>query len=94
MASAQTARSGGLADDPLPLCLGIKFAMDSLLEGGGFELSVPRRERSEALSGTGTVMEVTKVRLEAVAYLPVPMVRIHFPPAKSLQTIGPRLSTD
>ena len=30
MASAQTARSGGFADDPLLLCLGIKFAMDSL----------------------------------------------------------------
>ena len=42
-----------------------------------------RRERSEALSGTGTVMEATKARLEAVAYLPVPMVRIHFPPALS-----------
>jgi hypothetical protein len=25
---------GGFADDPLLLCLGIKFAMDSLLEGG------------------------------------------------------------
>jgi hypothetical protein len=41
MASAQTARSGGFADDPLLLCLGIKFAMDSLLEGSGFEPSVP-----------------------------------------------------
>jgi hypothetical protein len=29
---------GGFADDPLLLCLGIKFAMDSLLEGAGFEL--------------------------------------------------------
>jgi hypothetical protein len=28
-------------------------------------------------------VEATKVRLEAVAYLPVPMVRIHFPPAES-----------
>jgi hypothetical protein len=44
MASAQTARSGGFADDPLLLCLGIKFAMDSLLEGVGFELPVPGRE--------------------------------------------------
>src|ERR1700731_60439 len=42
MASGQTARSGGFADDPLLLCLGIKFAMDSLLEGDGFELPVPR----------------------------------------------------
>src|SRR6516162_1696861 len=46
------------------------FAADSPLEGDGFELSVPRRERSESLSGTGSVMEATKVRLEAVAYLP------------------------
>jgi hypothetical protein len=45
MASAQTARSGGLGDDPLLLCLGIKFAMDSLLEGNGFELPVPRAIR-------------------------------------------------
>ena len=34
---------GGFADDPLLLCLGIKFAMDSLLEGTGFEPSVPQR---------------------------------------------------
>jgi hypothetical protein len=46
MASAQTARSGGFADDPLLLCLGIKFAMDSLLEGDGFELPVPREKKS------------------------------------------------
>ena len=42
-----------------------------------------RAKRIEALSGTGTVMEATKARLEAVAYLPVPMVRIHFPPPES-----------
>jgi hypothetical protein len=30
----------------------------------------PRRERNESRSGTGTVTEATKVRLEAVAYLP------------------------
>jgi hypothetical protein len=37
---------GGFADDPLLLCLGIKFAMDSLLEEAGFEPSVPgSRER-------------------------------------------------
>ena len=36
----------GFADDPLLLCLRIKFAMDSLLEGAGFEPSVPgSRER-------------------------------------------------
>ena len=35
---------GGFADDPLLLCLGIKFAMDSLLEGDGFELLVPRHK--------------------------------------------------
>ena len=35
---------GGFADDPLLLCLGIKFAMDSLLEGDGFELPVPVRQ--------------------------------------------------
>ena len=40
------------------------------MEGNGFELSVPRRERNESRSGTGTVTEATKVRLEAVAYLP------------------------
>jgi hypothetical protein len=27
------------------------------------DLSVPRRERSESVSGTGTVMEATKIRL-------------------------------
>ena len=43
---------------------------DCLLEGNGFELSVPRCERNESRSGTGTVTEATKVRLEAVAYLP------------------------
>jgi hypothetical protein len=32
---------GGFADDPPLLCLGTKFAMDSLLEGRGFELVVP-----------------------------------------------------
>jgi hypothetical protein len=47
-----------------------RFALDSLLEGNGFELSVPRRESNESPSGTGTVTEATKVRLEAVAYLP------------------------
>jgi hypothetical protein len=31
---------GGFADDPPLLCLGTKFAMDSLLEGDGFELSL------------------------------------------------------
>ena len=30
---------------PWPLCLGIKFAMGSLLEGDGFEPSVPPREK-------------------------------------------------
>src|SRR6516164_1885204 len=62
------------------------FVADSPLEGAGFEMSVPRRKRSEALCspfGNGTVMEATKVRLEAVVYLRVPMVRIHFPPAVS-----------
>jgi hypothetical protein len=39
-------------------------------EGNGFEVSVPRRERNESSSRTGTVTEVTKVRLETVAYLP------------------------
>ena len=35
------------------------------------DLSVPRRERQgESVSGTGTVMEATKIRLEAVASLP------------------------
>src|SRR5262249_55615099 len=34
------------------------------------DLSVPRRERSGSISGTGTVTETTKVRLEAVASLP------------------------
>ena len=48
----------------------VRFAMDSPLEGNGFELSVPRRESNESHSGTGTVTEATKVRLEAVAYLP------------------------
>jgi len=43
---------------------------DCLLEGNGFELSVPRRESNESHSGTGTVTEATKVRLEEVAYLP------------------------
>ena len=33
------------------------------------DLSVPRRER-QSVSGTGTVMEATKIRLEAVASLP------------------------
>jgi hypothetical protein len=46
------------------------FAVDSPLEGNGFELSVPRRESNESHSGTGTVTEATKVRLEAVAYFP------------------------
>ena len=32
---------GRVADDPLLLYLGIKFAMDSMLEGDGFEPSVP-----------------------------------------------------
>jgi len=40
------------------------------LERTGFEPSVPRRERNESPLGTGTVTEATKVRLEAVAYLP------------------------
>jgi hypothetical protein len=35
-----------------------------------FELFVPRRERNESLTGTGTVAEAAKARLEAVAYLP------------------------
>ena len=39
-------------------------------------------------------MEATKVRLEAVAYFPVPMVRIHFPPAASLRTFGPGAAGD
>jgi len=43
---------------------------DSPPEGTGFEPSVPRRERNESPLGTGTVTEATKVRLEAVAYLP------------------------
>jgi hypothetical protein len=47
-----------------------EFVPDSLPEGNGFELSVPRRESNESRSGTGTVTEATKVRLEAVAYLP------------------------
>jgi len=47
----------------------VRFAADSPVEGNGFELSVPRCERNESLSGTGTVTEATKVRLEAVAYL-------------------------
>ena len=38
---------GGFADDPPLLCLGTKFAMDSLLERGGFEPSVPvKKNRS------------------------------------------------
>ena len=47
-----------------------RWFADSPLEGTGFEPSVPRRERNESRSGTGTVTEATKVRLEAVAYLP------------------------
>ena len=42
----------------------------SLTKGNGFEPSVPRRERNDSRSGTGTVTEATKVHLEAVAYLP------------------------
>ena len=45
-------------------------SVDSSLERNGFELSVPRRESNESHSGTGTITEATKVRLEAVAYLP------------------------
>jgi hypothetical protein len=43
---------------------------DSPLEQMRFKLFVPRRERNESLTGTGTVAEAAKVRLEAVAYLP------------------------
>jgi hypothetical protein len=45
---------------------------DSLLERDGVELLVPCREKNESRSGTGTetVTKVTKVRLEAVVYLP------------------------
>jgi hypothetical protein len=44
-----------------------QFAPDSPLEGTGFEPPVPRRERNESRSGTGTVTEATKIRREAVA---------------------------
>jgi hypothetical protein len=48
----------------------LRFAPDPLLEGAGFEPSVPGRERNESRSETGTVTEARKVRPEAVAYLP------------------------
>jgi len=38
--------------------------------GNGFEPSVPRRERNESPSGTGSITETIKVRLEAEACLP------------------------
>ena len=45
---------------------------DSLPERDGVELLVPCRKKNESRSGTGTetVTKVTKVRLEAVVYLP------------------------
>ena len=46
-----------------------KFARFSA-GGDWIQHSVPGRERGEAPSGLGTVTEATKVRLEAVAYLP------------------------
>jgi hypothetical protein len=60
-----TASSWIISFSPPSRCIDpkVRFAIDSALEGDGFELSVPRRERSESLSGTGSVMEATKVRL-------------------------------
>jgi hypothetical protein len=46
---------------------GFTAETDCLLEGTGFEPSVPHRERNESRSETGTVTEATKVRLEVVA---------------------------
>ena len=43
---------GRVADDPLLLYLGIKFAMDSMLEGAGFEPSVPALTRIFRNAGT------------------------------------------
>src|SRR5689334_1940578 len=39
-------------DGPPTIIEEVRFAIDSLMEGTGFELSVPRRERDESLSGT------------------------------------------
>jgi hypothetical protein len=38
------------------------FRLRLLLEGKGFEESVPRRQRNESRSATGTAPEATKVR--------------------------------
>jgi hypothetical protein len=65
--------AGGRASDDAIRSLVISYKLllpSARLEGTRFEPSVPRRERNESLSGTGTVTEATKVGLEAVAYLP------------------------
>jgi hypothetical protein len=61
------------------------FAPDSLLEGDGFQLSVPRRERGESPPGTGTVMELqSPSRSGSVSSGYRQFESIHLSPAGSL----------
>ena len=65
-----------------------RFAPDSLLEGNGFEPSVPGAKEpvsfAKANCGGSNGGGLLKLFLCGV-----PMVRIHLPPAGSLQTFGP-----
>ena len=58
-----------LGNDGIPRAVAGKFAVDSLLEGSGFELSVPRQMGNgfEALSETGPIGYRRRGLIRAVA---------------------------
>ena len=59
----------------------VRFAIDSALEGDGFELSIPGRE-------SVNIMESGLLSRKRGGSVGEPKVRIHLPPAESLRTIG------
>ena len=56
-----------------------RFARDSPLEGNGFEVSGPRRERNESRSRTGTVTEATKDEARQLAEIGVDVIQFDEP---------------
>jgi hypothetical protein len=66
----------------------VRFAVDSPLEGGRFEPSVPRRDNFQGCPSFDHSQFAFPT--ETGSFAPGTDVRIHLPPTKSLRTIGPR----
>src|SRR5260370_10289849 len=68
-----------------------RFVDDSPLQGDGFEPSV-RGAKEPVSVAEGELRGIERGAPKRVVFYGVPMVRIHFPPGASLQTLGPSRS--